>query len=423
MKKRYLILFVAVIWLLLTHAVEAQPFTGGVFSTIPAGGPLSNAATWVGGVQPPDNCVNCQILIFGNSTVDQPGIILTNDCQIIIEANATLTVDARVEIMNHSMVLIGSDSSSTASMVFNAEGDLDTTSTVRLASIHAYIDASSDMTSPSDSLDAISGDGGGLYYITGPTTYSELIDEFGYGIQSPPAPPGHFFGQYNINCGTVGSGNPNICNGGFVYGPALSGWNPADSIYEFNVDMVLPVELTSFTAILNGNQMVDVDWSTAQEVNSSYYLVERSAEAKNFVEIGRVKAKGFSSITTNYAYTDQTPLPATGYYRLKMVDLDGKFKYSQVVTVFRTGEGPSLLILSNPFLDQVRLEVNSSIPDQLLLTLTDLQGRVILRKQQSIQPGGNLVNLDPGSTLSQGMYLLQVKGNTINQTIQLIKQP
>jgi hypothetical protein len=332
---------------------------------------------------------------------------------MIIDANASATVTAPLELDNNSELLVGSDGSSPASLVVDEELDLTTSSFIRLANINTFINASS--VSTGTGIVGLGAGGSGIYYITGPPGYNMVLTASGY---QNPFPPPATLSTYGVNCGGA---SPNTCTAGFVFGPAISA--SVNGVNTFVAFSPLPVELVSFSATLNPKNQVSVVWATAEEVNSSYYSVERSADAVSFQEIGQEKAKGFSSVTTTYTYTDPAPITGTGYYRLKMVDLDGKFKYSRVATVFRNGQAPSLLVLSNPFSDQVRLEVNSPAAGELLLRLTDLEGRVIVRSQQSIQAGGNLLNLVPGTALSQGMYLLQVRSSTINQTIKLVKMP
>jgi hypothetical protein len=422
MKKIYLCVCMVLFLLSLTPRSQAQ-FAGGTFSTLPAGGDLANPAIWVGGAagQPPANCDNCLIKLFGNCTINETGIVLTNNCQIVIEANGTLTINQRVEIFTGSELIIGNDASSPASLIMNAEGDLDTTSIVRLANTNTLINTTEFTPSASDSIDLISGNGVGLYYITGPTTYSELLDEEEYGnpFATPDAAhPAFLFPMYLINCGPT---PPNVCTQGIVYGPATSGFNATDSIYEFNVSAILPVQLLKFAASLNSNQTVDLSWATAQEVNSDFFSIQRSPDGVNFMEIGKVKARGFSSITTNYDFTDPSILHGSANYRLQIVDLDGKFNYSKVLKVSTETTGNSVLVFSNPFIDQVRLQINISTADQIDFSLTDMLGRSVLKQQYKAQAGSNFVNLQPESA-QPGVYLLNIRSNTINETIKLVKQ-
>ncbi len=181
------------------------------------------------------------------------------------------------------------------------------------------------------------------------------------------------------------------------------------------------MQLVQFLATKNDDGSVKVSWATSQEENSNYYDVERSGDQSTWTSIGTVKAKGFSSTTTNYFLTDKSPVNGTGYYRLKMVDLDGKFTYSKTIPVTTDQTSTALVIYSNPFSDQIRLKINVSRPQNLVLTVTDMLGKTYITQSYQAQSGDNYVNLQP-STSSSGMYILRIQGDTYNQTVKLEKQ-
>jgi trimeric autotransporter adhesin len=99
-------------------------------------------------------------------------------------------------------------------------------------------------------------------------------------------------------------------------------------------DLLLPITLLSFNAALQTNKTVLVKWATAQEVNNKLFLVEKSVNGGvSFNTIGTVNAIGNSSIVSNYNFTDLSPQQGVNLYRLKQMDLDGKFTYSKVVAI------------------------------------------------------------------------------------------
>ena len=109
----------------------------------------------------------------------------------------------------------------------------------------------------------------------------------------------------------------------------------------------LPVTMTDFTAELK-NKSVLLQWQTASEHNLSGFIIERSADGINFSAIGNVAARGNSSTKINYSTYDREPLNGANFYRLKIVDTDGKFVYSKVVKVTITVQLFSLNIFPNP---------------------------------------------------------------------------
>jgi hypothetical protein len=208
-----------------------------------------------------------------------------------------------------------------------------------------------------------------------------------------------------------------------VFGPASTQYQPApNDFYGFGPSATLPVVLAQFIATKADNGSVKLSWTTSQEVNAGYYDVERSGNQTDWIKIGSVKAKGNSSIATDYSLFDNLPLDGTGYYRLKMVDLDGKFVYSKTVSVSANKNNVPLVIYNNPFTDMIRLKVNVGRSQNLTMTVSDMLGKTYLRQSIQAQAGDNLVNLQPAVIGGSGMYILRITGDSYNQTAKIEKQ-
>ncbi len=95
---------------------------------------------------------------------------------------------------------------------------------------------------------------------------------------------------------------------------------------------IVPVELTSFTATANGKE-VTLNWSTATELNNQGFEVQRKFGSNDFVTIGSVKGHGTTTSPNNYTYVDKLTDAGKYFYRLKQIDYDGKYEYSQIVEV------------------------------------------------------------------------------------------
>jgi hypothetical protein len=145
------------------------------------------------------------------------------------------------------------------------------------------------------------------------------------------------------------------------------------------VSAPLPVELTNFTATAEGVAAVQLRWSTAQEKNSAYFVVERSSDGRTFAAVGQTPAAGTSSVPRSYGWRDAVPSAGTAmwYYRLRQVDTDGSFTYSDVRAV-RVG-GATLAGL--------QVYPNPTSPTEVQLTgaaagasvrVLDIRGRVVL---------------------------------------------
>lgn len=94
----------------------------------------------------------------------------------------------------------------------------------------------------------------------------------------------------------------------------------------------LPVELTHFSGRADGN-VNQLEWTTASEINCDYFVVEESDSGHNFRICGSADGAGNSSVITNYYFTCVNPFPGITYYRLKQMDYDGQFEYSNVINV------------------------------------------------------------------------------------------
>lgn len=127
----------------------------------------------------------------------------------------------------------------------------------------------------------------------------------------------------NLNCN--GNGR-NACSAPVLYGPSALTAGGVSS------NAMLPVKLASFN-IKSTNNTVALNWITAQEINAEVFEVERSFDGINWVTVGEVAAKGNSWIPSNYSYSEVIKSGSTFTYRLKMVDIDGKFEYSPIVKI------------------------------------------------------------------------------------------
>lgn len=135
---------------------------------------------------------------------------------------------------------------------------------------------------------------------------------------------------------------------------------------------VLPVRLISFKSEAQ-SAGVELTWQTGEETDNSHFDIEKSSNAQHFEAIGRVSGKGNSSGKQVYSYFDASPKNGPNYYRLKQVDLDGKFEYSRIVSSAFTGAG-IFKVYPNPVSSVLRID----LPDETKIEsafLYDLTGR------------------------------------------------
>ena len=110
---------------------------------------------------------------------------------------------------------------------------------------------------------------------------------------------------------------------------------------------VLPLSIINFTATPINN-FIQLNWTTAQEINTAYFEVQRSKNNRDWSTIGTVSAAGNSEVTINYSFTDNTSLNSTNWYRLKMVDKDETFTYSVIRKVEIKNSSSLVKVYPNP---------------------------------------------------------------------------
>lgn len=169
---------------------------------------------------------------------------------------------------------------------------------------------------------------------------------------------------------------------------------------------VLPLHLLGFNAWRDDDQ-VQLKWITAQEENVSHFAIERSSDGLTFSTIARVNAKN-SALSTQYAYTDKMPLPGTSYYRLKMIDLDGRFTSSRIQIVMSGDKGGAPQVYPVP--THTILTVSTiAMPKEtgmISLNLYNQTGQLV--KSETMPPGSvHYLNV---TTLVKGHYILRLIG-------------
>jgi hypothetical protein len=188
----------------------------------------------------------------------------------------------------------------------------------------------------------------------------------------------------------------------------------------------LPATGLRATASLQGNTAT-IKWETISEQNSDYFTIERSLDNNSFNSIGtRVNAAGNSNARTEYQVDDNISSFtqfAIIYYRVKLTDIDGKAKYSNVAAV-RISKSLRTTVWPNPFSSAITINVTTTQSTELVIRLTDVAGRTLVVKNQTAVRGVTQVTLNELDKLSNGIYLLNVtekiSGN--NTVIKLVKQ-
>ena len=195
----------------------------------------------------------------------------------------------------------------------------------------------------------------------------------------------------------------------------VSKYGNAILVDDITISGVLPVSLLNFDA-KRGQQGNQLTWRTAQELNSKTFVVERSADGgRSFATIGNVAAAGNSSTERSYQFLDASPVKGFNYYRLRVVDLDNSFKFSQIRNVRNAGNS-ALAIAPNPVTDNLKFIFESDKGGTGFTTITDLSGRQVYSGSMLVADGRNELKINT-SRLSAGVYvfIIQINGEKVIQ--------
>jgi hypothetical protein len=172
----------------------------------------------------------------------------------------------------------------------------------------------------------------------------------------------------------------------------------------------LPVELISFNAKLVGQDKSQLTWATAQEINNDYFNIERSEEGTNWLKVGQVDVVNPNSNSIkNYSFTDIFGFTTAKvlYYRLKQVDLNGQFTYSEIRKVTLSTIANDVKVWYNRDADKSSIRFTASQDKQISIRLMSNDGKVISEKDFGATIGFNSIDLDM-STLAKGIYSIVI---------------
>lgn len=191
----------------------------------------------------------------------------------------------------------------------------------------------------------------------------------------------------------------------------ISSFSGGGAILE--VDGVLPVELTSFGANLV-LQNVQLTWETAIEINSRAFHVERSLDGKDFEQIHTKAAAGTSQTRNSYAYLDTLVANLGGntlYYRLRMEDQDGTFRYSKIAYIsVQQDKELEVSLYPNPTSDFLKINFSFKHASTVKIKITDVSGREVYENGKTFNSGAHehKINVDKWAP---GVYFMQIEGS------------
>ncbi len=202
----------------------------------------------------------------------------------------------------------------------------------------------------------------------------------------------------------------------YIYGSAYSSITFNNRFTFGSTDTPLPIELLNWTVkwLNNNKTQAILNWTTASEINSDYFEIQHTQDLSSWTVIGSIQASGNSSSTVNYEYIDNNPYSKITYYRLKHVDYDGSFTYSNILALTKDNTVIEIInIYPNPAENTVWFEVLSAQNTNVTVHITDPLGKAVFTRKAQVVVGKNLFNIDIRHFAS-GTYILKVVTETGN---------
>lgn len=268
-----------------------------------------------------------------------------------------------------------------------------------------------------------------------------------YTIQSiPTVSEGVLYVCTNGNCAAVTAGQvitpsqifmlsfqPNpVFTGDVVFNYfATDSYNQVSNVATYTIPVsgqnpgLLPVTILSFNGSID-KKTVQLNWQTSLEVNSSYFEIQKSEDGINFETFATATAKGNSSLISNYQVKDDLFFytKKVVYYRIKMVDIDGKHKYSSVmvIKVDAVVTKSSVKAWPVPFISQLNVEYSSELNQDVRISLISINGAVVFNSNYTVKQGRNIITLTQAPSIPAGTYMMQISNGAKTETIKVIKQ-
>lgn len=193
-----------------------------------------------------------------------------------------------------------------------------------------------------------------------------------------------------------------------VTADALSGCPASFRTVSILVDIALPLTLLNFSGNY-ANDQVNLFWTTTDEKNVSHFEIERSTDGTRFTTAGTTPVQTSQGSEHHYNYVVNGALQAPTYFRLKIVDIDGKYEYSRVLLIKPSAQNNiALKAMPNPFAQQLYLQYHSTAAGRVNVRVMDAGGMLVYQRQLAVITGENVLAIKEANTWPSGYYFVQV---------------
>jgi hypothetical protein len=204
---------------------------------------------------------------------------------------------------------------------------------------------------------------------------------------------------------------------------AINGGNASSYSFVPYSNLLLPVTWIKFDVTKRDNDAV-LNWIASDEQRNRFYDVERSFDGKNFLKIGTVQSKQNTTTTNEYSYVDENiggQKKPIVYYRLKQIDVDGKFSFSKVYSLRYTEKSSLLSLYPNPARHQTLLNIDLNSDEKILISIVDAAGKLVFSESRVFGKGLTQHRLNL-STYAMGTYEVRLNSASINKSFKLLIQ-
>lgn len=411
-----------------------QPLAGGTinngpsaiwdaYMTTSADLTITNAGSWKTQIQEAANSPTIAITQNGGSWTGGLG---GGSGSLRITNNATWTQGFNFPggSANAFIAVVGSTTTLNGYLGMGGTVTLVNNGTMNLPNGMDHVGATSSLTIGASGTFAITGDFVNDGTVLNKGTLTASGNFFNNGtITGPAAQPRSQLraGSYTLNNGGFGADGSylDFCDG-TPPTPASNGFDSRGGTVGPNVTFCaasastqpLPVTLTSFTATPRAETVL-LRWATASELNNKEFVLERSADGRQYQALQTLAGRGTTLTASTYTALDTQPLPGLSYYRLRQADLNGARSYSPAASVSRT---TAIGAYPNPTPDVLTLDLRALPTGPCPVRLRSLPGQVVLAQSLA---GGQAQPLSLAA-LPAGTYLLEVESATQGRSVQRI---
>lgn len=204
------------------------------------------------------------------------------------------------------------------------------------------------------------------------------------------------------------------CWGVYPYLPSgnIIASDTENGLFILGSNLTFPVEMSNFRAEVVQDR-VRLSWTTLNERNNDRFEIERSWDGESFEKIAQTPGNGDTDQASDYEFFDNSPLDGRSYYRLKQVDTDGEFAYTEVVSVRRGEELRFIGIYPNPAgtNSEIQFALDLLDKERVEFVLTDMMGRVLHQEVREVEAGFQQI---PFSTAgwAEGTYLVKASAGS-----------